>query len=65
MTNQELSKENALLKQRIQELEKSEAGFKRAERPLQENEQKYRVLFEAASDGIFIHGATGFIDCNS
>ena len=37
---------------------------KRAEEALRENERKYRALFEAANDGIFIQDATGFIDCN-
>ena len=31
---------------------------------LRENEGKYRLLFESANDGIFIHDETGFIDCN-
>jgi diguanylate cyclase (GGDEF)-like protein/PAS domain S-box-containing protein len=37
---------------------------KRAEAVLRENEAKYRLLFETANDGIFLHDATGFIDCN-
>ncbi len=37
---------------------------KRAEDDLRNEEHKYRVLFEAANDGIFLHGTTGFVDCN-
>lgn len=29
-----------------------------------EQERKYRVLFEAANDGIFLSDETGFVDCN-
>jgi PAS domain S-box-containing protein len=38
---------------------------KRAEQEIREKEGKYRVLFEAAKDGIFIQDATAFIDCNN
>jgi len=33
-------------------------------RELIESEKKFRNIFEAASDGIFLQDATGFIDCN-
>ncbi len=36
----------------------------RSEIALRENEGKYRLLFEAANDGIFIHDESGFTDCN-
>ena len=52
--NQELLEENAVLKQRIQELEKSEAERKRTEEALQISEKRYRRLFESAQDGILI-----------
>jgi two-component system cell cycle sensor histidine kinase/response regulator CckA len=51
---QKLIDENALLKQRIQELEQSESGLKRAEQALQDSEKRYRRLFESAKDGILI-----------
>ncbi|HVN95362.1 MAG TPA: PAS domain S-box protein [Syntrophorhabdaceae bacterium] len=37
---------------------------KEAEEKIREKEGKYRLLFESANDGIFIHDETGFIDCN-
>jgi len=37
---------------------------KRAEEELREKEEKYRLLFESANDGIFIQDETGFTDCN-
>ena len=37
---------------------------RQAEEALREKEGKYRLLFESASDGIFIQDTTGFIDCN-
>jgi two-component system cell cycle sensor histidine kinase/response regulator CckA len=37
---------------------------KRAEEELREKEGQFRLLFEAANDGIFILGETGFLDCN-
>ncbi|HBZ55938.1 MAG TPA: hypothetical protein DEO88_11080, partial [Syntrophobacteraceae bacterium] len=38
---------------------------KRVEEEVRENERKYRVLFEAANDGIFLQDARGcFVDCN-
>src|SRR5512147_1250943 len=36
----------------------------RSEIELRESEEKYRLLFESANDGIFIHDETGFTDCN-
>ena len=52
-TNQELLKENALLKQRIQELEQSAAGRKQAKEEMRESEERYRTLVENASDIVF------------
>ena len=37
---------------------------KRAEAELQDKENRYRLLFESANDGIFIQDSTGFFDCN-
>lgn len=37
---------------------------KRAEDELMEKERRYRILFEAANDGIFLLSPTGFVDCN-
>jgi diguanylate cyclase (GGDEF)-like protein/PAS domain S-box-containing protein len=35
-----------------------------SEKKLKETENKFRTLFEAANDGIFLMDATGFVDCN-
>jgi PAS domain S-box-containing protein len=37
---------------------------KRIEGELRVKELKYRTLFEAANDGIFLQDTTGFVDCN-
>jgi len=37
---------------------------KQVEQKMREKEGQYRVLFEAANDGIFIQNESGFIDCN-
>jgi PAS domain S-box-containing protein len=52
MANAKLIQENALLKQRIRELEKSESEFLCVEEELRESEEKYRVLFEGSTHGI-------------
>ena len=54
-TNQELIEENTLLKQRIQELERSESERKRAEKALQESEERFRRLLQNVP-GIAIQG---------
>lgn len=38
---------------------------KRAEQTIKENETKFRTLFEAANDAIFIMDQKNFLDCNS
>jgi diguanylate cyclase (GGDEF)-like protein/PAS domain S-box-containing protein len=65
-TKEQLIKELLEMRQRIAELEKSEAEHKRLEEELQESEEKHRELFEEAMDAIFIaDGKTGtLIDCN-
>ena len=50
---QELIEENAFLKKRIQELEQSETERKQAEEALKVSEEKYRKIFEGATEGIF------------
>jgi len=52
-TNQGLVEENTLLKQRIKELEQSEAACKRANDVLRESEEKYRILLSESPDPTF------------
>ena len=52
-TKQELLKENALLKQKIQELEHSESERKPAEAVLWESEERYRTILEDMDEGYF------------
>jgi len=52
-TNIELIAENALLKQRIQELERAESERMRIEEACKDSELKYRSLIEHSSDVVF------------
>jgi PAS domain S-box-containing protein len=54
ITNQELIGKNALLKQRIQELEESEAQRKRAEEALRESEEHFTTIFNTQQNGIIV-----------
>jgi len=58
-TKHTLIQELASLRQRIEELEKSEAERKRAEEALKESEGKYRSLIENIQDGIYILDSFG------
>jgi diguanylate cyclase (GGDEF)-like protein/PAS domain S-box-containing protein len=53
MTYQKLIEDNSFLKQRIQELEKSEAERMRAEEALRESESRYKRLLESVTDYIY------------
>jgi len=55
MTNKELLKENAFLKQKIQELEHSESERKHADAALRESEECFRQLFEHIADGVAVY----------
>jgi PAS domain S-box-containing protein len=52
--NQEMIKENSLLKQRIQELEVSEAKRKQAEDALRTSELRYQTIFETTGTTMII-----------
>jgi PAS domain-containing protein len=58
--NQELLEENALLKQRIQELELSDSDRERAEEALRESDERYRTLVENASDIVYRTDENGY-----
>ncbi|MCX5819677.1 MAG: PAS domain S-box protein [Deltaproteobacteria bacterium] len=51
-TNTEMIEEISVLKQRIRELEQSEAERKQAEEELRKREARYRTLFEQAAVGV-------------
>ncbi len=63
-TNQELLEENALLKQRIQKLERSDAKRKRTEKVLQQSEAKFRALAENSAAAIFLIQDTKYVYTN-
>ena len=52
-TNQELIDENALLKQRIQVLEKTESERKQAEKAFQESERHLKLALEGTDQGLW------------
>ena len=58
-TRQVLIQELASLKQKIANLERTESERKRAEKVLQESEEKYRSLLDNASDAIFLADVEG------
>ncbi len=60
-TNQELIEKNALLKQRIQELEQSDSERKRATEALRESEEYFKEIIKNSSDIILILDKLGTI----
>ena len=65
-TNDQLIRELKELRGRVDELEKSDAVLREADRKIRESENKYRSLFENAADAIYlIHAETlKILDCN-
>ncbi|MCP5104557.1 MAG: response regulator [bacterium] len=53
------------MRTRIAQLEESEEKLGRAKAELREREERYRILFEAGRDAVFILKEDRFIDCNS
>ena len=58
-TNQQLSEENDLLRQRIQDLEKSESDLKQSKEALCRSEEKYRSIVETTAEWIWEMDLTG------
>ena len=66
ITKEQLLIKLAELRQQIAELEKSEIKHKQIEETLRKNEEKFRILVEMDTDGIFIETVEGIIiECNT
>jgi len=66
ITKEQLLIKLAELRQKIAELDKSEIKHKQIEETLRENEEKFRILVEMDTDGIFIETVEGrIIECNT
>lgn len=64
-TGEELLAEIAALRQRVDELEMTQAEFKQIEATLRKTEEKYRSIFEEAIEGIFQTSVDGrFLSAN-
>ncbi len=50
--------------QRVLDEQEVARARQETEKKLGEAESKFRALFEMANDGIFLHDAAGFVDCN-
>lgn len=65
-TKEQLIEELRKLNQKITELEKSEIHHQEIEEALTENEEKYRMLVECITDGVFIETVEGrILECNT
>ncbi len=52
------------IEQRLKQLEKIEADYKQTRGSLEETVVRYRTLFEAANDAIFLAKKATFVECN-
>jgi PAS domain S-box-containing protein len=52
------------VEQRLKELERTESDYRKARSALEETVTRYRTLFEAANDAIFLVKETAFVECN-
>ena len=65
-TKEQLMDELVKLRQQITELQKSEIKHQQIEKTLGENEEKYRILVELATDGVLIETVEGrILECNT
>jgi diguanylate cyclase (GGDEF)-like protein/PAS domain S-box-containing protein len=66
ITKEQLTNKLVNLSQRIAELEKSVVEYQQIEESLRESEEKFRILVEMATDGIFIETVKGrILECNT
>ncbi|TET98795.1 MAG: PAS domain S-box protein, partial [Candidatus Stahlbacteria bacterium] len=66
ITKGQLTNKLVKLSQRIAELEKSVVGCQQVEESLRENEEKFRILVEMATDAILIETIEGrILECNT
>ncbi|MCK4241365.1 MAG: PAS domain S-box protein, partial [Candidatus Atribacteria bacterium] len=66
ITKEQLTNKLVKLSQRIAELEKSVVEYQQIEESLRESEEKFRILVEMATDGIFIETVKGrILECNT
>jgi len=64
-TNSKIQTELEKLRQRVSELEKLESQYKGKEEVIRESEERFKGLFDHASDPIFIHDLEGhFLEVN-
>jgi PAS domain S-box-containing protein len=64
MDNQELIRENTLLRQKIQELEHLKVECKQMEKAMRESEERYSMLSQASFEGIIISEKGMILDAN-
>ena len=64
MDNQELIRENTLLRQKIQELEHLKVECKQMEKAIRESEERYSMLSQSSFEGIIISEKGMILDAN-
>ena len=63
-TKKEIMDELTKMRERIAALEESVALHKEAETAVEEDQEKFRLLFEKSTDAVFLFDGEVFVDCN-